>query len=202
MQRGRKLSDYPNYLSIRCRGKGVPYYGDGEAREDGDANHGFKNLKTNPELIDSVPELVPDRALRRIVEALNARTSGVLTIGCLSGPVNEDEGHRYTGYVEFSLNSKVGVSDASHYFPPFFQFNQLLHQEKFTEVKFDWVLEGAAFTDVDVDGFTCTVFVNTQSCSNPDEAYSCWERALFLLDALATIPVAEDLIYEAPSETA
>jgi hypothetical protein len=36
-------------LTIRNRGKGVPYGGSGEPREDGPANYGFKPLNGKPE---------------------------------------------------------------------------------------------------------------------------------------------------------
>jgi hypothetical protein len=36
-------------LAIRNRGKGVPYGGSGEPREDGSANYGLKPLKGKPE---------------------------------------------------------------------------------------------------------------------------------------------------------
>jgi len=194
--------EYPNYLSIRERGKGIPYFGDGVAREDGDANHGFKNLKTNPDELDSIPELAVDPPLKALVAAINAPHTGLFSVGCVSGPVHDEErGHRRTGYVEFALNSVSRVQDARNYFPAFFYFNKLLHREQFATVKFDWQLEGAHFTDVDVGGFSCTVFVNTQFFSSATEAEDAWRRALELLAALlGDVPDdTRDPIYAPPS---
>ena len=44
--------------------KEIPYLGTGIPRRDGEINHGFKNLIAYPNLIDAIPELTSDRAMR------------------------------------------------------------------------------------------------------------------------------------------
>ena len=172
---------FMNFLSIRERGKGVPY-GPGAPREDGSCNHGFKPLKGNLHDLGSIPELTDDLALREVVAAINAPETSLFSTGCLSGPVHEEQGHRRTGYVEFALNSMSLVQDAQNYFPVFFWFNKALHGEQFARAKFDWELEGASFLDAGgVGGFTCAVFVNTPFTSTEDLALSDWRAAMELL---------------------
>ena len=111
----RGSASYLNHLTISHRGKGIPYGGLGEIREDGGANHGFRNLKGRPHLIDLVPELRSDPALRSLVLTVNAAHTALFTIGCVSGPVPDTDGHghRYSGYIEFALNSRSAVEDGS-----------------------------------------------------------------------------------------
>ena len=125
------MTVYSNLLSLNFKPKGVPYGGSGEEREDGGANYGFKNLRRNPELIDSVPELQRDQSLRKVIELINGPATGLFSIGCVSGEVHDDRGFRFSGYVEFSLNSVSAVQDAGSYFPLFFHFGRLLNENQF-----------------------------------------------------------------------
>lgn len=195
------MDRYLNHLSIRERQKCVPYGGTaGRPRPDGSVNHGFKNLKGRPGELASIPELVADTVLRGVVEAINGSATGLFSVGCVSGPVEEERGHRRAGYVEFALNSMEGVQNAANYFPPFFHFNRLLHSEQFDRARFDWELEGAEFLAVNVAGFTCAVFVNTRFVATEAEALADWECALRLLGVLlGGIPsTAGDPIYTPP----
>lgn len=195
-----------NLLSIDQGGKGVPYGGHGIAQPDGGANYGFKNLRTNPRDIDSVPELAANLALKRLVETMNAPGRGLFTIGCESGPVpDQGKGYRHTGYVEFALNSRSAVADASSYFPVFFHFDRFLHVNTCTDgVKFDWELMGANFSDVGIGGFTCTIYINTPLVAAADDARAMWDSAL---EALAEYfeacgREAVDPIYKLPTTPA
>ncbi len=51
------MTRHSNYLSIRHRGKAIPYGGDGELRDDGDANYGFTYAKGNEAALRRIPEL-------------------------------------------------------------------------------------------------------------------------------------------------
>lgn len=107
-------------MQIAQNGKGIPYGGTGEIRADGDANYGFKNLKGKPERLAEVPELAGDEPLANLVASLNEARSAFATVGCVSAPVDEEQGHRVSGYVEFAFDSAEKVADASSYFPVFF----------------------------------------------------------------------------------
>src|ERR1700752_1620806 len=117
----------PALLSIRHRGKGVPYFGSGQKRADGDASFGFQNLKSAPERVESLPEVHSDPALKQLLQRANAPKTCVFTVGCVSGPTSDERGHAYCGYIEFALNSQEAVQDASSYFPLFFHFSRRLH---------------------------------------------------------------------------
>jgi hypothetical protein len=76
-------SSYINLLSLSPCAKEVPYLGTGIAREDGQIDHGFKNLIAYPDLIDAIPELATDRSmkfLRRGVLVAKLGTSVVIGI--------------------------------------------------------------------------------------------------------------------------
>lgn len=81
-----------NVLQIEQSGKGIPYGGTGEIRPDGYANHGFKNLKGALQRLEDIPELQRDAELRHLVAAINGPETGLLSIGCLSAPVDDERG--------------------------------------------------------------------------------------------------------------
>lgn len=177
------MRKYLNLMSIRHDGKGIPYGGRGELREDGDANYGFKMAKNAPEVIEQIPELAKDKALKELMLSINAPETSLFSVGCTSALVSDESGHRYTGYAEFAVNSKEAVQDAAVYFPIFFHFDSFLNHSKFdTQIKFDWELMQAHFLDANVGGFTCSVFINTFHFPSPSSAYEAWEKAL---DALS-----------------
>jgi hypothetical protein len=111
-------------------------------------------------------------------------------VGCLSAPVSNDRGFRRTGYVEFALNDQVAVQDAARYFPAFFHFDRLWHEQgKELPVMFNWEIEGAAFLECNTDGFTCSVSINTDYFESQPEADASWGQALALLSMLlSSIP--------------
>lgn len=180
---------YTNGLQINQSGKGIPYSGLGEIRLDGDANYGFKNLKTHPESIDSVPELERDPALRELVRTINAPESGLLSVGCTSGPVEDGQGHRMSGYVEFAFNAVELIADATNYFQVFFHFDRYLHEAKPRDIHFHWELMGATFREAGADGFTAAVTINTGYLDSQQSAGAAWQSALgFLGDFLKALP--------------
>lgn len=180
-------------LTIGHRGKGIPYGGLGELRDDGTANYGFKDLKGNPHRIAEVPELQDDPSLYELIEALSLPENGLVSVGCASWEYSEERGHRRSGYVEFAINTAEAIADARNYFPLFFKFDQMLHGSPFAEVvNYNWELEGAHFFPANVDGFTCTVWVYIPHLPTPDEAKEAWQRALHpLIPFLGGYPLQE-----------
>lgn len=181
---------YTNHLSLLQEVKCIPYGGSGVLRVDGDGNFGFKDLKGKPELLASVPELIRDGALLRLVEAINRNETGLFSIGCVSGPVEEGNRFRHSGYVEICINSAAAIADARAYFPFWFHFDGLLHRNAFKgKVAFDWELQPATFLEAKAVGFTCSIFVNTHYSKNRDDADATWSEALSILGAfLGSIP--------------
>ncbi len=190
---------YSNSLFIGNYGKAIPYNSSKLKRQDGKINYGFKNLKLKPHLIDTVPELSSDDALKSLVGSLNSNKTSFFTIGCFSDQVSEQEGYIYRGYIEFSFNCRRYVQDARNYFSLYFHFEQFLRQHKFDQkVKFKWMLEEAQFLDVDVDGFSCAIFIFTTYYSSLDKAYYSWQKSLDILESfLLSIQVqSHTVIYE------
>jgi hypothetical protein len=182
-----------NYLSINQGGKGIPY--GGVARENGDVNHGFKYVKGDDEALRSIPELLRDPALLDLALDINASETGLFSIGCVSDSVQDDRGHRDSGYIEFAINSRSAIADAQSYFPLFFHFDRLLHSSKFSvPASFNWELSGATFFECNhAVGFTCSVFVNTGYVQSREEAGQNWTDSLSVLGYfLRSVPPEHD----------
>ena len=175
-----KQPTYQKLLTISYSMKGIPY-GAGP-RPDGQANHGFKNLKANPALLDEVPELSSDDALRSLITAIQAPTCGLFSIGCLSGEVSEPQGFRMTGYVEIAINSRSKAEGAAEYFPLFFHTDRFMYESGFNDrVIFYWELLPAMFLDAKTHGFTCAITINTEFHATLEEARASWHRSLAAL---------------------
>ena len=123
---------YLNSLIIGQNFKGIPYPST-NLREDGSKNFGFKNLKYKVANEEEIPELQDNSDLKYLINSINAPSSGLFSIGCLSSPIEEHSKFRHTGYVEFCINSRSLISDAQNYFPLFFHCNKSLHESNFSE---------------------------------------------------------------------
>jgi hypothetical protein len=181
---------YLNVLSLSSCTKEIPYLGNGIAREDGHTNYGFKNLIAHPDLIDAIPELRLDRAMKSLVYSLNTKDTRFFTTACYSREVKEKSGYRYHGYLEFSWNCQECILDAINYFSLFFHFEQFLHTGRFNQkVKFQWSIEQTHFLDVNLAGFCCAIFINTDFCPSGDRAYDTWVASLGVLESfLDSVP--------------
>lgn len=191
------LQTYSNSLFIGNRGKVIPYKGSKIKRKDGNINSGFKNLKVRPELIDNIPELTTDSALKSLVRLLNAKEMNFFSVGCFSSLFSE-EGYTYRGYIEFAFNCRICVRDARNYFSLYFHFEQFLRKNNFEQkVDFNWMLEEVEFSDVSIDGFSCAIFIRTNYCESNDIAYDTWKKSLKILESfLASVQVkSHSLIY-------
>lgn len=194
------MKNYANNLEINHKHKPIPYGGDGQLRDDGDANYGFKLIKGNLELIETIPELKRDVELLNLVRAINEPQTGLFSVGCVSGTVVDDNGERYSGYIEFSLNSVSAIADARNYFPMFFHFDCWLNEQqpKFA-VTYNWELQPATFIESQsrATGFTCSITINTHYVSTTDEASQAWGESLERLSTFLseTAPKSPDFIY-------
>jgi len=182
---------YRNYLSLKHEHKTIPYGGVGEIRKDGAANYGFKDIKGDNRLIDTIPELKHEPALMALVQVINTPKTGIFSIGCVSDRYQEKNQFRHSGYIEFSFNSKLFIADASHYFPLFFNFERLLEKNDFAvKVEFNWSIQPATFIDKSVTGYTCTIYLNTYFVESEEAAKKAWEKTLSILaQYLGNIPV-------------
>lgn len=174
------MSRHSNYLSIRHRGKAIPYGGDGVLREDGHANHGFRYVKGDDSALRSIPELSDDPDLLELALAINAPQTGLFSIGCVSGQEHDDRGYRHHGYMEFAINSRSAIADAKNYFPIFFRFDRFLNDAGFSApTAFNWDLEDATFSECDDStGFTCSIFINTDYSQTRTSATHIWSESL------------------------
>ena len=80
-----KATPYQNVLSINHQAKAVPYGGAGVQRKDGHANYGFRNLKQDPTLTETIPELMADSCLRSLVVAIADQCNGLFTMAAPPG---------------------------------------------------------------------------------------------------------------------
>lgn len=192
------MTTYQNYLEINHHHKPIPYGGFGEVRDDGEANHGFKYVKGNDAALCLIPELARDAVLLELARSINAPETGLFSVGCLSLPVNDANGFRHSGYMEFAFNSCSAIADASNYFPVYFHFDRGLYKRQFpTAVSFYWQLQPCTFTEADATGFTCAITLNTHCSPTQEAALSAWDEALCALGSyLRSVPaMGSDYIY-------
>jgi hypothetical protein len=167
---------YRNSLFIRERGKLVPYASD-HARQD----RSFRNLKGRPELVDALPGLDDDPALRALLKAVNGTSTGLFSVAAAGEALHVPRGHQHSGYLEFALNSVSAVQQIENYFPVFAMFNRYLHLHRFQRASFEWEIEDAAFTAVNVHGFACSVYVRADLEDSAAMARANWEQAMEIL---------------------
>jgi hypothetical protein len=193
------MRTYTNTLELNHKHKPIPYGGTGELREDGEANYGFKYVKGNEQLLQEIPELKRDEALLLLVKAINSERTGLFSVGCVSEAIQDDQGFRHSGYVEFTFNSVSAIADARSYFSVFFHFDRVLHEQAFpVAVMFSWELQPATFTEAGASGYTCAVIMNTHYSQSSEAAQLAWFTALSVLgEYLASVPPeTKDYLYK------
>ena len=181
---------YVNRLLSLLRWKTIPYAGSGVRRPDGGANYGFTNLKRHPRLLDTIPEMARDPALKSLVLTINCERSGLFSAACLSCPLRDPQGRRYSGYVEFAINTDAEAAEAVSYFSMFCAFSRFLNDRSFAQrVTYQWEISPARFADFGADGFTATVRIDTDHFATAREALRCWQASLQALEQfLGSIP--------------
>lgn len=181
------MSHYPwqNILYIDACGKTIPFH-----PPEGQVNGvGFVNLKGAPAALQAIPEAVQDSALATALAAINQTHTGVFSVGCHYATIAEKNVHRTTGYIEFAVNERQAVTQASTYFSLFFQFQNVLLQARYPHaVQFEWAIMPAVFIDAGVQGFTCAIKINTTGYPDPQSCHAAWVSTAALLgDFLASI---------------
>lgn len=177
-------------LTIRNRGKGVPYGGSGVPREDGSANHGFKALKGKPEEAARIPEVQDNENLRNALVAINDQSTPFFTVGCEKAFNVADGSYWAKGYLELAFNYCDVVGDAQSYFKLFFEFNSLIRDSRLhLPVQYHFELEPAHFIDGNCDGYTVAVWITTADLPTAEEAMEAWGEAVdFLTNYLKQYP--------------
>jgi hypothetical protein len=182
-------------LTINERPKPVPYHS--VVREDG-INHGFINVKGQPEAAAAIAEVQDDEASRDALVRINARQTAFFTIGCEKS-FNQDGATFWTrGFLEFAFNYCALVEDAGNYFPVFFHFNERLKKLMFPHrVHFEWQLEGNRFTDAECNGYSVVAWITTENFATDEESRSAWRDSVrFLADHLTDWRLSEGLPQE------
>jgi hypothetical protein len=169
-------------LTIRNRGKGVPYGGSGIPREDGSANYGFKALKGKREEAALINEVQDEPHFRDALVAINDLSTPFFTVGCEKSFNQDEEGHWAKGYIEFAFNYCELAGDAQWYFKLFFDLNHFVWQGQFNEpVRFHFELEGAHFSAGNCAGYTLTVWITTAFMPTAEEVREIWGKSVDLL---------------------
>ena len=183
---------YPwqNILYIDALGKTIPYQ---SPAGEMSAGTGFINLKRDPDAAESIPETFKQSELLAAIKTINGAKTGVFSVGCEINDIAEEAGHKTTGYIEFSVNDQSLVVDSASYYSLFFQFQNRLAQTAFPHtVQFDWVIIPALFTEIGIQGFTCSVKINTAFYASATEAQVAAYSAISLLgDFLADVDQSE-----------
>jgi hypothetical protein len=170
-------------LTIRNRVKSIPYGGGDAGRSDGSKNFGFKRLKGNKELAESIPEAQDSEALKRALVRLNDPSAAFFTVGCEKSYNTHEKGFWVRGYLEFAFNFVELVSGAQNYFKLFFEFNTSTTRivSDLPKAQFEFQPEGGQFHDGPATGYSVSVWVNTSLCVTREESIGEWGKALSLL---------------------
>ena len=170
-------------LAIRRHGKPIPYHAVQRPPPDS-SNEGFRVLKGRPsDEALAIKEVADVEALQRFVIDINRAESGFFSVGCEKA-FNFDPrcGHWGRGYVEFSFNDSALVVDAQKYFKLFFEFSAVMSDPSAPkDVYYCWELDGAHFTSVDLGGFTCAVWIQTDDFDSEVAARAAWSNGLDFL---------------------
>ena len=184
---------YPwqNVLYIDPQGKIIPYQ---LPEQDANKRVNFVDLKQPSAELASIPEARLDVALSAALGAINASHTGVFSVGCHREELHDASGHRISGYIEFSVNDRVLVCDAATYFSLFFQFQNRLVQSAFPHsVRFDWAIMPAVFSAVGVEGYSCSIKINSSICSTQKQCLQMWSNSLSMISTfLADISLDDD----------
>lgn len=181
-------------LSIRNRGKGVPYGGRGVPRENGSANYGFKALKGKPEEAALIHEVQDDEHFRNALVAINDQNTPFFTVGCEKSFNKDDEGFWARGYLELAFNYCELVEDAKWYFKLFFDFNNHVWQNKFNEpTQYHFEMEGAHFFEGNCAGYTVAIWITTAVLPTNEEVKEVWGKSVDFLTSFLTEYQSSDL---------
>ncbi|MEM9087525.1 MAG: hypothetical protein AAGC93_02160 [Cyanobacteria bacterium P01_F01_bin.53] len=194
---------YSNDLTISPYARAIPYAADRIAKPTPQTNYGFKNLKIKPSLIETIPELVDDSPLQALVKSINKGETCFFTVGCFSERTQTDEGYRRQGYLAFAWNCTSCIQDAINYFALYFHFEKSLKEKGFNQpVRFRWILQETAFSDVKIDGFACAIHIETRSLSSVEQAEQVWQLSLRMIESyLETVKTqSSTLIYKPLSD--
>jgi hypothetical protein len=176
--------NYPwqNVFYIDPNGKTVPYQ---HQPKDGGPGTGFVNLKRQPADSALIPEAIEDGDLLSALDKINHLDTGVFSVGCDLTKAADDDGYKFSGYIEFAINDQTQVGDPDKYFSLFFRFYNQLAQTAFAQVvRFDWVIIPAIFTEPDIRGFTCSVKMNCPYYPSQAQANGAWSDAISQIASL------------------
>lgn len=164
------------YLRIKDGAKAMPY---GPVdRGDGHPNHGFKDVKGNPEAARKIVEVLDDLPMQEALVRIADPKTAFFTMGCEKSfnPVTGG-GFWAKGYIEFSYNYAQAISGAQNYFPLFFHFDQYIKKQRLpSPVLFEWELEGNIYRN-GLTGYSCAIWVSTTVCETEAEVRKTWEQA-------------------------
>lgn len=126
---------------------------------------------------------------------LNSRETAFFTVACEKSFNKEDlcsiaKPYWAKGFLDISFNARELVSDATHYFALFFQFNKHARDREFAEpILYEWELVGATFRDAACSGWTVRIWLTTEYVATETESRALWGNALdFLVDFLRDVP--------------
>jgi len=178
--------NYPwqNVLYIDSHGKTIPYH---YQPKDGEVGTGFINLKRQSVANAGIPEAQEDGGLLSVLESINQADTGVFSVGCDLTKIVDNNGYKFSAYIEFAVNDRALVCDPHEYFALFFTFYNQLAQVKFAhDVRFDWVIIPAVFTETGTSGFTCSIKINCPYYPGQVQANAVWSDAITQLTSLLT----------------
>lgn len=175
---------YPwqNILYIDPLGKTIPYQPPQALQQTNKGGTGFINLKTQVDAIEHISDIQDNDNIKASLAAINSPDTGVFTVGCHAEKIIDKDSHQASGYLEFAVNDQALACEAATYFALYLQFHNRLALSKFEHaVKFEWAIMPAVFTAISLQGFTCSIKINTALYPKHEQCDQVWSDTLVLI---------------------
>lgn len=167
------------YLKFRNRKKVIPYP---SCNNGNSINYGFKVLKNRPDEAKLIAEVQDDEQLKQALIDINDQSTSFFTIGCEKVFEKNDYGFFGSGFIEIGFNYKEMVVQPDNYFRLFMHFtNELSAKPLPGQIRYEWEIEPAHFSDVSHDGYSVAVWMLCGLYPDIEQAKSGWGEAVTFL---------------------
>lgn len=121
------------------------------------SNYGYIDLRANPHIARSIPEVVDSPEMADFLEMMNSPTSAFRTIGCekwlLQDPPPTSRS-RAGSYIDIAFAQPTWNEDPRNFFGLFYEFTVAMKsRERAPGLFIDWELRRVAYYDDAVDGW-------------------------------------------------
>jgi len=172
-------------LRVECsfldddRTKPIPYQK--EIRVDS-INYGFMDLKSNPDLVNKVPEAKELVGLVALLSHFSERQEPYFSIGCEKATwIGDNDKYNTRGYVEFALNYEK-IAHRRNYLTIFDRFVTEAKRSKVRGLaSFEWQVSPVSIEKLGITIYSCTIW--TMISDQPSDKISLkrYDEAMWFL---------------------